>query len=243
MVVRQVTEYTDQTYIPPTGDGFSTNGFMDAAADAGLFDIEDAELPGRGTDTGPGITPDYTASTPPKRARVPRVGSLRERFAAAKRGSGNKRQQGAEVPRPRRPAAPRAAKKSTKVPHRRGQFVKPLTQFYTLVGMLTTPKDSVCGPAIVTNAEACARAIDDLAYDNEWLRTLLWQLTQTGMLTKVFIAHAPILFAVGMHHSERFRFAIDNSGMGEFLAGLLTDQATAVRDALAEEESRAEDAA
>jgi hypothetical protein len=155
---------------------------------------------------------------------------LREQF----RNGGRRRQGDApSTPKtPRRPARPKA-----KIPHRRGQFVKPLTQFYTMVGMLTTARDSVCGPAIVANAEACARSIDDLAYENEWLRTILWQLTQTGMLTKVMLAHSPILFAVGMHHSERFRFAIDNSGMGEFIAGMLADQAIAVRDALAAEEA------
>jgi len=236
----------ERSYVPPTGEAYSANGLVDAAvteqaAAAGLWDIEDAELPGNGTADAPaddsGITPDHTATTP-RRARVPRVGSLRERFANAR--SGGRRSGATQNPRAaKRPAAPRAPRVS-KVPRRRGQFVKPLTQFYTFAGMVTTSRDAVCGPAVVANAEACARAIDDLAYENEWLRTILWQLTQTGMLTKVFMAHAPIIFAVGMHHSDRFRFAIDNSGMGEFIAGMLAEQAIAVRDAMREEEARAE---
>jgi hypothetical protein len=196
-----------------------------------LFDIEDADLPGAHGDA-PGLTPDHTASRPQR--RVPRVGSLRERFA-----QGRQRNGAAPTP-PRQPrrSSPSKPARAKKAPKRRGQFVKPLTTFYTLIGMATTSRDAVCGPAIVANAEVCARSIDDLAADNPWLNELLWNLTQTGKWTKVAGAHAPIMFAVGMHHSTGFRNYIDNTGMGEFVAKMLADQAQAVRDALVAEQDR-----
>jgi len=219
---------TEQTYVPPVSD-FTDDGLSDEAAHV-LFDVQDADLPG-GYEQ-PTITPDHTAAAP---KRTPRVGTLRERFA---RGKG--RQRDATTPRASRPAAPsrqRPRKPKNVIPNRRGQFVKPLTQFYTALGIVWTSRDGVCGPSVVNSAEACARSIDDLAYQNEWVRELLWNLTRTGMLTKVVAAHSPILFAVGMHHSTKFRSAIDNTGMGEFIANMLAEQAVAIRDALAKEEA------
>lgn len=189
--------------------------------DVSRLDVEDADLP------TPPITPDHTASIPPKRRG--RVGStLREQFRSKRRGDG------ATSTHRRRPSS------STRpsVPNRKGQFVKPLTQFYTMVGIATTSRDQVCGPAIVEQAEACARSIDDLAYRDESLRRILWTLTQTGLLTKIVAAHSPILFAVGMHHSRTFRTAIDNTQMGEFIAGMLKTQAESVREALRVEEEQ-----
>ena len=223
---------TEQTYVPPVSD-FAGDGLSEEAERV-LFDVQDADLPGSGFTEQPTITPDHTAAAP---KRTPRVGTLRERFA---RGKGRQRDATANSPRTSRPAAPsrqRARKPKSVIPNRRGQFVKPLTQFYTALGIVWTSRDGVCGPSVVSSAEACARSIDDLAYQNEWVREVLWNLTRTGMLTKVVAAHSPILFAVGMHHSTKFRSAIDNTGMGEFIANMLAEQAVAIRDALAKEEA------
>lgn len=193
-----------------------------------VYHMEDADLPGP-VAPPERVTPDHTATRPARGAgRVRRT--LREQFRSGKRDG--------DVPSTRRRPAVRTPTKRRKgtVPNRKGQFVKPLTQFYTMVGMATTARDQVCGPAIIEQAEACARSVDELAYNNESVRNVIWALTQTGMLTKVVAAHSPILFAVGMHHSNRFRTAIDNTQIGEFIAGMLKQQAEAIREQLRIEE-------
>jgi hypothetical protein len=86
------------------------------------------------------------------------------------------------------------------VPNRKGQFIEPVTQFYTMVGGVIMIRDPMCGRVVIQQAPHAAEAIDDLAYTDEVIRRLLWSATQTGKYGKVLAVHVPILIVVLMHH-------------------------------------------
>lgn len=87
---------------------------------------------------------------------------------------------------------------------KKGQFVEPLTQMYTLIGIGVNSVDKICGPAIVRSAADCAKALDDLAYTNESVRRALLSLTTVSGYGQVILAHMPILFAIAAHHGGGF---------------------------------------
>jgi hypothetical protein len=108
----------------------------------------------------------------------------------------------AESPNGRAPRQGRSGGVKTKatIPNRKGQFIEPVTQFYTMVGGVVMIRDPMCGRVIIQQAGAAAEAIDDLAYTDEVIRRLLWSATQTGKYGKVIAVHVPILIVVLMHH-------------------------------------------
>lgn len=94
----------------------------------------------------------------------------------------------------------------------KGQFVKPITQFYTTLGTVLMPFDAVCGSAFILNAEQCAKSMDDLAYENEAVNRALRAFIKTSVWGTVFVAHAPILLAIGMHHVPPVQTAMGKMG-------------------------------
>jgi hypothetical protein len=96
----------------------------------------------------------------------------------------------AETPRP----------VNTQNTYRPGMLVKPLTAFYETIGGLIILADPTCGQAIINSAEEAAKALDELARTNPKVRKVLMRLMQSGAVTKVVIAHLPIVMAVLAHH-------------------------------------------
>lgn len=84
-------------------------------------------------------------------------------------------------------------------------FEKPLTDLYTAVGSMVMMYDPPCGTAIISNANKCAVALEDLARENDAVRRALTSLIQTSVWGSVIAAHAPIMLAIVMHHSPVVR--------------------------------------
>lgn len=95
--------------------------------------------------------------------------------------------------RPRTSSTRTAAKK-------KDEFVEPLTAMYTMVGTVMIPFDQPCGTAVITSAEQCAKALDNLAAKDERVRKALRTLTTGSAYGEVIIAHAPIMLAILAHH-------------------------------------------
>lgn len=106
----------------------------------------------------------------------------------------------------RKTREPRTSDESTvRIPRRKGQFVQPLSQLYTGLAITLMPVDMQCATAIIKSADNCAKALDELAYQNESVRKVLWNLTQVSALGTVLIAHLPIMFTVLSHHVPAFK--------------------------------------
>jgi hypothetical protein len=80
-----------------------------------------------------------------------------------------------------------------------------LTNMYTGLGMTVAMVDKHCGMAIVESAEDCAQSWEDLAKTNPKVRRALLMLLETSDVTKIVIAHAPIMAAVMAHHMPLVR--------------------------------------
>lgn len=80
-----------------------------------------------------------------------------------------------------------------------------LTNMYTGLGMTVAMVDQHCGMAIVQSAEDCAQSWEDLARTNPKVRRALLMLLETSDVTKIVIAHAPIMAAVMAHHMPLVR--------------------------------------
>lgn len=87
-----------------------------------------------------------------------------------------------------------------KLVYRPGVLVKPLTGLYEMVGGFIILADPDCGTAVINSAEDCAKSLDDLAKTNPKVRKVLMRMVESGAVTKVIIAHLPILLAVMAHH-------------------------------------------
>lgn len=111
---------------------------------------------------------------------------------------------GRTTTRPKRKPAPRAKK---------GAFIEPLTELYTLLGGVLMPFDPQCANAVIVSAEKCAESMDELAYQNESVRRALTALTQTSAWGAVIFAHLPIIMSIAMHHGP--------GGMGKAMSGLV----------------------
>lgn len=83
---------------------------------------------------------------------------------------------------------------------KKNEFVEPLTEMYTMIGVVLTPFDQHCGPTIISAAPTCAQSLNDLAEKNENVRKALRQLTQASAMGTVIMAHAPIVLAIMSHH-------------------------------------------
>lgn len=162
----------------------------------------------------PGPVPDHRASRDDRRRSI---------F--------NRSRRGAESPASQPPRAPRRTpRERNAIPNRKGQFVKPLTNLYTMGGMAFMMRgDGTCGTAVIENAAKCATALDELAYKNEAIRRALWTLTRTSDYGMVLAAHAPILLAIGMHHVAPIRKATENIG-----ANMVQDLVASMRQEEAE---------
>lgn len=95
---------------------------------------------------------------------------------------------------------PRSRQKKPVSRPKQGAFVEPLMQMYGFAGAALMMKDQHCGTVVLENAEACAQAMDELAYQNESVRRVLDMLTTTSAIGQVLMAHAPIIMAVASHH-------------------------------------------
>lgn len=89
-------------------------------------------------------------------------------------------------------------------PYKPGQYLEPLTQAYAMAGMLALPFNTAIGSTITENAEACAKAWDDLAAKNPAVRRALNALLQGSAWSAVIIAHAPIMLVVMHEYAPGF---------------------------------------
>jgi hypothetical protein len=131
-----------------------------------------------------GAVPDHSASREEKRSILDYVK--------------NRRTESDEKPTRGRPRS-RKQKKAASRP-KQGAFVEPLMQMYAFAGAALMMKDQHCGTVVLENAERCAVAMDELAYQNESVRRVLDSLTTGSAIGQVLMAHAPIIMAVASHH-------------------------------------------
>jgi hypothetical protein len=165
---------------------------IDSPTDAPPFVIEN---------TGP-ITPDHTANgdvTPPDAPVGPQPGespqSWRERVT--------RKRDAAKREREARNVKPPKAEKPLPPKPRKGELAKPLTETYVGIGVLISPFDPACGMAVMTNAQACAESLEELARVNPAVRRALVALTQTGAWGGVIAAHLPLLAVIAVHHAPK----------------------------------------
>lgn len=85
-------------------------------------------------------------------------------------------------------------------PRRKGALVRQLEELYTTLGMAVMAFDEPCGTAIVNSATKCAESLDNLAYENDAVRRILYRILETSAWGGVIIAHSPIIMAVAVHH-------------------------------------------
>lgn len=124
--------------------------------------------------------PDHTASREERRSFLGYVGGKKaEDEKPARRG------------RPPKKPVSRAKK---------GAFVDPLVQLYGVAALTLMPIDQHCANVILENAESCAEAVDELAYQNESVRRVLDKLVTGSAIGAVMMAHLPIIVAVASHH-------------------------------------------
>lgn len=83
---------------------------------------------------------------------------------------------------------------------KKGAFTEHLEGLYALAGTAVFMRDQHCGTVILENAEKCAEALDELAYQNESVRRVLDALVTTSAFGAVVMAHAPIIVAMASHH-------------------------------------------
>lgn len=125
----------------------------------------------------------------------------------------------------------RAVKARKVVPNKPGQFVEPLTDFYTMAALTLMPfkpqvSFAILGPSrnltedeqenpdlaaqVPTVAENCARAWDEAAQRSERLRGMLDTFLTVGVLGTLVAAHTPIIMAVA---GDRFNPAVAMEAM------------------------------
>lgn len=100
--------------------------------------------------------------------------------------------------KPKPEKKPKARKPTPAMP--RSGLKGPLTNMYTGLGISLSMVDRNCGQAIVESAEDCAEAWEELARRNPKVRRALLMLLETSDVTKIIIAHAPIMMAIASHH-------------------------------------------
>jgi hypothetical protein len=99
-----------------------------------------------------------------------------------------------------KPKEKKAKTRKPTPPMPRSGLAGPLTNMYTGLGLSLSMVDRNCGQAIVESAEDCAQAWEELAKRNPKVRRALLMLLETSDVTKIIIAHAPIMMAVASHH-------------------------------------------
>lgn len=83
-----------------------------------------------------------------------------------------------------------------KVPNRKGQFVKPVAEFYVVLGMAVTPLKPNVGRVFAEQAQDCAEAWDKLAHENETVRRYLQGFLTVNTAGALLFAHIPIALAI-----------------------------------------------
>jgi hypothetical protein len=160
--------------------------------DAGTFDMSQLQADNVPADA---VVPDHTQSRDRKRSFF-----------------GGKRERTERTERPRTERTRSSSTRSSTPRPRKGAFVAPLTEIYALTGTMMMPFDQSCGTAVMMNAEACAKSLDNLAYQNDAVRRVLTALVQTSTWGAVIAAHAPIIMAVAMHHVPAVRDSVGAMG-------------------------------
>lgn len=127
------------------------------------------------------------AETAPADAQESMPNPQKEKFSFRSMFGGKPKEKKPKVRKPT-PAMPRSGLKG------------PLTNMYTGLGLSLSMVDRNCGQAIVESAEDCAEAWEELAKRNPKVRRALLMLLETSDVTKIIIAHAPIMMAVASHH-------------------------------------------
>lgn len=100
----------------------------------------------------------------------------------------------------KKPKEKKAKVRKPTPPMPRSGLAGPLTNMYTGLGLSLSMVDQQCGRAIVESAEDCAQAWEELARRNPKVRRALLMLLETSDVTKIIVAHAPIMMAVASHH-------------------------------------------
>jgi hypothetical protein len=145
------------------------------AIDFSLIQPEDSALPADDF-----TIPDPSASREERRSFASYLGGKKEK----------------EEERPRRGRKPKKPVSRAK----KGAFTEHLMGMYGMAGMAVFMRDQHCGQVILDNAEQCAEALDELAYQNESVRRVLDALVTTSAFGAVVMAHAPIIIAMAGHH-------------------------------------------
>src|SRR5580765_8347728 len=139
----------------------NTEPLLDLEALASQVEVED-------------IRPQTEADIPdrvyPEGLDTPEQKSWWDKFQKESGERQEKRRQRRES-KPKKPLPPKP---------RAGALVKPLTEFYGSMGMMVVAFDQPCGMAIIANAEACARSLDNMARENETMRRVLLMLVETS---------------------------------------------------------------
>lgn len=89
---------------------------------------------------------------------------------------------------------------------------KKLEKFYGGIGMAVFGFDQHCGQVIISNAGSMAASLDQLAKQNPEVRKLLERLMETSAYGLVIAAHAPVVFAIALHHSPKMQELTENVG-------------------------------
>lgn len=73
---------------------------------------------------------------------------------------------------------------------------KKIADAYRFIGAFMTPFDEVIAEEIVSQADACAEAVYNLAQENEEVRRVIYGFITTSVWGAVVAAHLPIMLAV-----------------------------------------------
>jgi hypothetical protein len=82
----------------------------------------------------------------------------------------------------------------------RTKLSKSLSNMYGTIGVMVTMFDPHCGQVILSQAESMADSLEVLAKENDAVRRVLEGIAQTTAWGGVISAHAPLIFAITMHH-------------------------------------------
>lgn len=106
--------------------------------------------------------------------------------------------------------APKVRKPTPPMP--KGGIAQGIGNMYTGLGLGIGMVDPHCGMVIVENAETCAEAWEELAKKNPKVRRALLMLLETSDVTKIVIAHAPIMMALATHHVPFVQTMVADTG-------------------------------
>jgi hypothetical protein len=107
-----------------------------------------------------------------------------------------------KTPKPRKPTPPMP----------KSGIAQGIANMYTGLGLGIGMVDPHCGMVIVENSETCAQAWEELAKKNPKVRRALLMLLETSDVTKIVIAHAPIMMALATHHVPFVQTMVADTG-------------------------------